>query len=705
MRRCHMAYIDNMLDDAMLFEAWERVRKNKGAAGVDGQTVQRFSINALGRLLTLKHQVERGEYRPRPLLEVHLSKPSGGMRRLAIPAVRDRVLQGACARVLAPVLEKAFEEPSFAYRSGRSVAKAVERITQFRDQGYQWVVDADIQSFFDEVDHALLLAKLRRTLEDHSVMPLIELWMSAVIQPRQGPPYLLTRGIPQGAPISPLLANLYLDDLDEALINEDLRFVRFSDDFVILCRHREAAEKALAITGDVLKALRLSFKREKTRLTNFDEGFRFLGVDFIRNLTLTVNKKRKTRVLPDSRGSRVERSCGAGQQVSKVSRVCEDEPVPEVEATIVQSEDEVREDHAAESDDGLARQDVDAVLVEENASLSPLLRSLYVTRPGLRVLKKGERLVVKEGRDIVASIPLHKLDQIVIQGNQLVSSALLRFANKNRASVAFVDQAGSFVGHFSPNRHRNLELERSQYQCDSDDDFKLMMAHACVVAKIHNSRVVLRRFVRRHPHSEVSRKEKAIAAISRRLTTACDLNSVRGIEGAAARAYFEAICCLLPDHWGFSGRRRRPPTDPFNVLLSYGYGVLFHTMDTLVRRRGLNPWLGTLHASVGRHEALVSDLIEEFRPIVVDSIALNALLYSLSADDFIAGGEDSLPCRLRIGARKKFLNWIQNRLRSQIMHPGSGRRLDYHRLMQYQVWHYARVVTREDDVYRPYRSR
>lgn len=705
--------IDDVLDESNLIAAWDRVRRNKGGPGVDGQTIEQFGCNVFGRLQTLRQQVVRKEYAPKPLLEIRIPKRSGGERRLAVPVVRDRILQTACNRILAPLLESEFEGPSFAYRVGRSVPMAVARVAWYRDQGYQWVVDADIQSFFDEVDHDLLRAKLRRTLTDHSLLPLIDLWLTAVVQPHQGQPYLLTRGIPQGSPISPLLANLYLDDLDEALIDQNLRFVRFADDFLILCRDRVAAEQALEITGEVLEALKLRFRKDKTRLTHFDEGFRFLGVDFIRNLLLPAEKSAAAWVLPDDQDLALSRqSMGQGA-------VCDERETDEVadelhnlaldrelEGALLDSLREPLASRLLEQDQTSSHDGEEMLAVmEENPVLEPLLRTLYVTRQGLRLHKDGERLLIAEGERVVLTVPLHKVDQVVVQGNQLVSTALLDVTAQQEGNVVFLDMAGRFIGQFQPNRNRNLELERCQYERDRDESFKLMMARACVAAKIHNARVVLRRFSRRRDREQIGKLEEAMAAVARRLPVTENLNQVRGVEGAAAHAYFQALARLLPDEWGFPGRRRRPPTDPFNVLLSYGYGVLFHTMHTLVQQRGLNAWLGSLHSSDGRHQSLVSDLIEEFRAVIVDVVALNALLHNLKPEDFDASDERQYPCRIRDIARRNYLRWLQNKFRSLLLHPRSRQRVDYHRILQGQVWHYARVVLGQEPVYLPYKAR
>lgn len=697
-----------ILEPSNLFAAWEKVRKNEGMAGVDGQDVVQFEHNVFSRLLTLKHQVERSEYKPLPLLAITIPKPDGGERRLAVPAVRDRVLQTATARVLAPILDRHLEEASYAYRAGRSVPMAIARVAHYRDQGYQWVVDADIQTFFDEIDHGLLLAKLRRTLSDHSPLPLIELWLAAIIQPADGaPPYLLTKGVPQGSPISPLLSNLYLDDFDEALLGQDMRLVRFADDFLILCKDRKGAQQALALTEEVVEALRLRLKPEKTRITHFDEGFSFLGVDFIRNLMRPADPAAAPWLLPRPehlQALRAEQPSEAAPEADESATDIDPDTSYATEQAGVE-----RYESPREALDGLPGQTVpesadgETLQLAENPALEPVLRSLVVLEQGLTLLKENERLLIARGREPLASIPLGKLDQVIVHGNQLISTALFRHAHRNGLNIAFQEVHGRPIGRFDNRQNRNLTLHRQQFAREAQADFQLMLARAFVGGKIHNARLLLRRHNRRRQLAEIAAAEAAMVDLENRLATAPTLDNVRGLEGAAAREYFRALQALLPEHWGFPGRRRSPPTDPFNVLLSYGYGVLFNNLHTLVEQRGLNPWLGSLHAANGRHPALVSDLMEEFRAPIVDATALNALLHTLKPADFIFEGDAELPCRLSEDARRRYIQWLQNKFRAGILHPRTGQRLDHHRLMQYQVWHYARVILGEEPVYHPCR--
>ncbi|GAB4303651.1 MAG: hypothetical protein Kow0096_25800 [Thiohalomonadaceae bacterium] len=702
--RSRMNLLAQTLDDANLFAAWQRVRANGGAAGVDKQSIDQFEVNVFGRLLGLKHAVEKHQYRPLALLETFIPKPDGTQRRLAIPAVRDRVLQTACARILAPLLEKEFEEPSFAYRIGRSVQMAVARVAWYRDRGYRWVVDADIHTFFDEISHSQLVDKLRRSLNDHSLVPLIELWLAATVQPTQGQPYLLTRGVPQGSPISPLLANLYLDDLDEALIDRKLCLVRFADDFLILCRDRAGAEAALELTRETLDTLSLRLKPEKTRITHFDEGFRFLGVDFLRNLMEPVTPQAGPWVLPDAATLReaVPEPAAAAVQVEHVA---ESMPDPVEEALAMAATEAVSSDRqelqAPEEDDPAG----ELLRLEENPALDPLLRSLHVTRQGLTLLKENDRLIIADGREVQASIPLHKVDQIVLHGNHTVSTALLRHAMRHDIHVSFTDMAGRPGAALERTTTLQLDLLRHQFAREQQPAFRQATVREFITAKLHNSRTLLRRLNRRRNIADIDTACAQLERLQSQLAALREPNQMRGIEGAAASLYFRALRCLLPEHWQFPGRRRRPPTDPCNVLLSYGYGVLFVTVRTFLERRGLHPALGVLHSADGRHPALASDLMEEFRAPIVDAVAINALLNELQPDDFVHDETADYPCRLTDDARRRYLQWLHNKLRATLRHPANGHLVDYQRLIQAQVWHYARAVTGDDAAYRGYRMR
>ncbi|MGH9673414.1 MAG: reverse transcriptase domain-containing protein, partial [Bryobacteraceae bacterium] len=292
--------VTNWLDSKWLRRAFTRVKENHGCAGVDGVTIAIMEARLDETLALLRARVDDGGYWAWPLRRIEVEKSPGSeeRRRLLVPAVVDRVLQTAVAAYMEPFLEKEFEECSFAYRRGRSVRMAVERVYALYHQGYQWLLDADIDDFFDSVASELVLARLRPLIADERVIRLVQLWLDYTIWDglRLVRPGL---GLPQGSVVSPMLANLCLDTLDEKLLAADLKVVRYADDFVVLTKGRKAADRAFALTEETLKGLQLRLNEGKTRVVRFSDGFKFLGTIFLKDLLLQPWKpgRKRPRVL------------------------------------------------------------------------------------------------------------------------------------------------------------------------------------------------------------------------------------------------------------------------------------------------------------------------------------------------------------------------------------------------------------------------
>lgn len=265
-----------------LHAAFLRVEASQGRAGVDGVCLGEFRHNLEVNLAVLGEELWTGRYFPLPLLRFLVAKADGSPRPLAVPAVRDRVAQAAVLNIIESLFEAQFEDVSFAYRKGRSVKTAAFRLRELRDQGYRYLVNADLDAYFDNVDHDLLLAKVSRVIADVAILNLIRLWLTAEIYDGEKI-FVLEKGIPQGAVVSPLLANLFLDELDESLTAQGFRLVRYSDDFVVLAKTRPQAEAALEATEAVLTRLHLTLDAEDTAITDFDQGFKFLGLIFLKD--------------------------------------------------------------------------------------------------------------------------------------------------------------------------------------------------------------------------------------------------------------------------------------------------------------------------------------------------------------------------------------------------------------------------------------
>ena len=225
-------------------QAWKRVRANKGAPGVDGLTIEQFPDHTRAHWKTIRESLTTGSYKPLPVKRVEIPKPTGGTRPLGIPTVLDRLIQQSIAQVLTPIFDPEFSESSFGFRPRRSAKDAVRQVREYIRQGYRIAVDIDLAKFFDTVNHDLLMHLVSRKVHDKRVLSLIGRYLRAGVKVN-GRREKTRLGVPQGGPLSPLLANILLDTLDKELELRGHKFVRYADDFVILVKSRRAGDRVM----------------------------------------------------------------------------------------------------------------------------------------------------------------------------------------------------------------------------------------------------------------------------------------------------------------------------------------------------------------------------------------------------------------------------------------------------------------------------
>ena len=274
----------------LMHRAFRKVRKNRGAAGIDKVSITMFEANLEQNLLALMRDLKtRGAFQALPLRRTYIPKGPGQTRPLGIPAVRDRVAQEVLRLILSPLFERLFHDDSYGFRPRRNCHMAVSKLRELHRLGHTYVLDADIAGFFDNLPHAVIMTALRAEVADGNILDLIEKFLKAGVM--EGGVFQPTRlGAPQGGVISPLLANIALNSLDWLLHERGFRFTRYADDFVVVCQTEAAVQEAHALVQQHLISLGLTLSAEKTKTTQFREGFAFLGFD-ISSWSITMRPK------------------------------------------------------------------------------------------------------------------------------------------------------------------------------------------------------------------------------------------------------------------------------------------------------------------------------------------------------------------------------------------------------------------------------
>lgn len=733
-------YYSHIASFASLYQGWQRVAANDGAPGVDRVSVNKFDINFEQHLERLRVELTTFTYHTLPLRRYEIPKRDGKIRLLAVPTVRDRVVQSSALIVLQPIIERELEICSFAYRPGLSRLTAIECIRQLRDAGYRWVVDADVESFFDNVQFGLLLQRFGELIPERQTIALIEQWVKCDLL-LHGKRVKRTKGIPQGAPISPPLANLFLDKFDEELLKHKHKLVRYADDFVILCKTKPRAEEALKLTEDALNGLALRLNREKTNVTSFEQGFRYLGATFLKSMIIPSTKqkaKKKGKAMAprkttDSTKKLPESPAGKHHNVSShppkdlEKQTAENADLSELGAELLEAlaakNMRIADLVAAPGRESGAKPDTAPALP---ADVSPFMRTLYIQEQGCWLKYSQDKFIVSTGGEEgvpLTEIPTIKADQIIIFGSCLITPAAMRYCLLQNIPITLLSSRGQYFGRVESTEGADIALERAQFAHSTDTVFALDIAKRIVEAKLENTRSFLQRRQQKPNAEHVEKAIDQLRRLSDDLAKAGTIDAVRGYEGRGSAVFFDVYDELfMVEGFTFEKRVRRPPTDPVNAMLSFGYTLLFYNIFSMVRVHRLNPYVGSLHADKTNHPALVSDLIEEFRSIIEGMVLGIINRRILSPCDFSSArspsdiapkeksgtaDEDDVapePCLLSDDARKLFIGEFERLMHRQVTHPSTDYTVTYRRCLDLQVQNYVQHI-RGEKQYIPFTRR
>lgn len=632
---------------------WHRVAENDGSAGGDGISIREFGEQLFANLTQLRAELLSGTYRSGAFRKVSVPKKKPGYRILTIPSVRDRVLHTSMANALTPIFEPLFEDGSFAYRPNRGVVHAVQRIETWRKRGYEVVIEADIVSYFDNIDQQILKEKVASIL---SALPgsaaLLEL-LGRMLDDQGKALGTPGQGVVQGSPLSPLLANLYLDALDEEIEAQGVKIVRFADDFVILCKSEKKAEKVLAHAVDVLGRHNLRLHQDGTRIVSFDKGFDFIGYLFLRTLALK------------------EKSDPAAPAARPVKSEVTDEGIITLDA------------HGSRFDPGK--------------------RVLYVldARHTLAVRNRSFSVRRDDGSELI-SIPHQRIGRIEVGPFPDFSRKALDLALENGIEFSLLDGFGQTRGSMSSSEGRRASLQLAQAAAILNDERRLAFARAFVISRIRNQRTQLMRLNRTRQLQQVDAALESMLRSLRKVEQQSTIEALRGIEGAASAAYWPAIGHMLNDQPFLDFRRKRPADDPLNATINYLTAILERDIRAAIQSVGLHPGFGFLHASKDRHDGLIYDLMEPFRAPLTEGIAVYLFnARRLRSEMFLKG--DMRPIEMNDDARKAIVSGYEAAVAKRVNRPDGGGKLAWRAMMLNQAQALSDALRNEDPArFHPY---
>lgn len=577
----------------------------------------------------LVRRLSSGSVEPAPLFPVSVAKPDGDTRELLIPSFFDRIAQRAVLQVIEPGLDALFCESSFGFRRGRGREAARARIEILRDSGYTVVAETDVRRFFDDVGWWRIECRLRCLFGSDPLVSQILRWVEAGRM--DGVSRL--QGLPQGAPLSPILSNLMLDHLDRVLLWRGVQPVRFADDLIVLCKSEAQAREALETAAATLADAGLRLKLEKTCVTTFVQGFRFLGYRFVGGLV--VESRRDDTEAPP--------------------------PLPpslrEYLAPPVESD---RPRHALASsgeEPGLL-----LVVSDKGASLR---------------LAQGQLLL--ERRDGGQErYPFAMLAGVMLFARAQLSTEVIKAAMRAGVPLHFLSESGHWYGSTRGEPDgATLSLWRLQHERADDPGFRLECARALVASRIHSMTTVLAH--RRAPPTAIESLKRSLGAAGK----AASLDELRGVEGHATSRYFERMDDLLPSGFDFRGRSRRPPRDPVNAMLSFGYTLLYQAAHSVLHCAQLNPRIGVYHQPRGTHAALASDFMEPFRFLVERQVLSQLNRREFKPDDFVL--RDDGACWLSPVARRRFVIGLHQRFQTPLRAAHADRAFGVYGHLQHQA--------------------
>lgn len=673
-----------------LMAAWDIVSRKNSSGGVDGDSVKDFEKDLRKNLSALSSELAQGLWKPQPYLRIEVPKKTGEKRKLGLLTVKDKIVQVALKLLIEPRFEKIFVSNSYAYRANKGALKAIRRVdTECKDKSLTVALRLDIDNFFDSIDHEILKARLLPVVPDQEIVRLIMLCVKMGSVKRSGGDFTAdTVGIPQGAVISPLLSNLYLQSFDQSACGRCAHYIRYADDFVLLCKDKEEAERLLGEISDYLSQ-KLKLKLNEPVIASIDEGFEFLGI-VVKKDALTISAQKKDQLIKDIRSIRLGSSGIVPQDVKKWDGIAlyfgqilaqnELEELDNILFTHLKEEvvrskkllanrnivdtvisklsflsnsfklkakeirSEIVKEYVASKKDDTATTDPDRLnekIIKQRKNefhkLEGQNSEIIVSTPGAYLGCTKTGYVVKIKGKVALTVPFSSVKHITVIGEGVsLSSNLISAALRNKVSLDFFDKKGQHVGGMMSASSQQCKLW--QMQSSTAISLRNELASQIVIGKANNQIHLAKYFYKYHKQKMsggdalIADLEKALDELKVYTKDKVALSKEDFRVGLVAR---EAQCAikywafvkdlLKDDDTGFEKREQQGAIDKVNVMLNYGYGILYARIWRGLLSEGLNPYDSVIHVRQDDKPTFVFDVIELFRAPVVDRIVFSLI--------------------------------------------------------------------------------
>lgn len=670
-----------------LYEAWETVRSKNSSGGIDGMTVAQFEDNLERRLKELSEELKAGKWMPEPYLSVEIPKDDDDSRRLGLLTVKDKVVQCAIKMLTEPLFERIFVANSYGYRPSRGHTRAVKRaLHECKLTENNWVLRLDIDNYFDTISHERLAKMLAGFINDTQIVRLMMLCVKMGSVNKRNKWVSSTAGVPQGAILSPLLSNFHLHQFDKYATTLSKSYVRYADDFFLMCGTKDEADDILGKVSIFLKSI-LELGLNEPVIRNLTEGFEFLGIKISKNgLSLTEEKQREIRqrieaiaLTPDGMSAESRQSWNGikiyygallPQEVLRpldallynhirdiIAKQYHDIPskaaLRRMVADVEYLTNEFRlfkkrtQNEYVQIYDQCKRKDKQKEAIQENRKIIEKRKAEYRKREGegsellvgtfgcVLGISQGKVVVKKDGK-VMARQPVAALSHITVASKGVsVSSNLIYHCMKNKISIDFFGFGGEHVGSMLSNKYMETTLWDKQAWCPLPKQMRL--ASVIIEAKLRNQFSLMKYFHKYHKlnNERLIGKYDDFSVFFDQMKgylksepedDADFMTKLLGYESQGALKYWAYIRELLSDdEVSFEKRERHGAKDLVNCMLNYGYAILYARVWQALLSAKLNPYDSIIHVRQPGRPTFVYDVVEIFRSQVVDRVVLTMI--------------------------------------------------------------------------------